>query len=56
MENPSHKDIKIKKIIHNKYTLAQKIAFVTEAEKTSLHIVSAKYGIDRKSIKEWLST
>ena len=55
MENSSHKDIKIKKIIHNKYTLAQKIAFVTETEKTSLHIVSAKYGIDRKSIKEWLA-
>lgn len=35
MENPSHKDIKIKKVIHNKYTLAQKIAVVNEAEKTS---------------------
>lgn len=52
MENPSHKDIKIKKVIHNKYTLAQKIAVIAEAEKTSLHIISAKYGIDRKSIRE----
>ena len=55
MENPFQKDIKIKKVIHNKYTLVQKIAVVNEAEKTSLHIASEKYGIDRKSIREWIA-
>lgn len=55
MENIKSQKIQIKKIIHNKYTIAQKLAIINEAEKNSLHSVSAKYGIDRKSIRLWIS-
>lgn len=55
MEDSNPPKIKIQKVIHNKYTIAQKIAVIYEMEKISLHSVSGKYGIDRKSIREWMA-
>ena len=50
----SCQNTKIKKLSHNKYSLAQKLSIIYEAEKTSIHNLSNKYSIDRKFIRDWI--
>ena len=40
--------------LKNRYTLKQKLDVVKEAEITSIHATSNKYGIDRASIRDWI--
>ena len=55
MQDPNSSNIKIKKVVYNKYSLARKSSVIFEVEKTSIHSASAKYGMDRKCIKDWIS-
>ena len=49
-------NLTIKKAIplKNRYTLKQKLDVIKEAEITSIHATSIKYGIDRASIRDWI--
>ena len=38
----------------NKYTIKQKLGIIKESNLTSIHAVSAKYGIDRNSVRDWI--
>ena len=40
--------------LKNRYTLKQKLDVIKEAEITSIHATSNKYGIDRASIRDWI--
>jgi hypothetical protein len=40
--------------LKNRYTLKQKLDIIKEAEITSIHATSIKYGIDRASIRDWI--
>ena len=48
---PKTKNIIPKK---NKYTIKQKLDIIKESNLTSIHAVSAKYGIDRNSVRDWI--
>ena len=40
--------------LKNRYTLKQKLDVIKEAQITSIHATSNKYGIDRASIRDWI--
>ena len=39
----------------NKYSIEEKLSIINEAKINSLHSIAKKYGIDRKSIRDWVS-
>ena len=38
----------------NKYTIEEKLSIINQAKSESLHSLSNKYGIDRKTIRDWI--
>lgn len=51
------KEIKAIKWEHqkkNKYTIEEKLSIINQAKSESLHSLSNKYGIDRKTIRDWI--
>ena len=38
----------------NKYTIEEKLSLINQAKSESLRSLSNKYGIDRKTIRDWI--